>query len=88
MASSSSVANGPNSNVNANVNGNGNSNGNGNGGKRKGGMYAGPDGSSGSINSLAEGSDDLGLLRYWTPEMCTKSPHLFDFVVTVRPFPV
>lgn len=24
-----------------------------------------------------------GQLRYWTSEMCTRSPHLFDFVVTV-----
>lgn len=27
--------------------------------------------------------DDEGQLRYWTNEMCAKSPHLFDFVVTV-----
>lgn len=26
---------------------------------------------------------DEGQLRYWTNEMCTKSPHLFDFVITV-----
>ena len=25
-----------------------------------------------------------GQLRYWTAEMCSRSPHLFDFVVTVR----
>lgn len=25
-----------------------------------------------------------GQLRYWTNDMCTKSPHLFDFVITVR----
>lgn len=25
-----------------------------------------------------------GQLRYWTAEMCSQSPHLFDFVVTVR----
>lgn len=24
-----------------------------------------------------------GKLKYWTPELCTKSPHLFDFVVTL-----
>jgi NAD+ kinase len=24
-----------------------------------------------------------GQLRYWTPAMCTKSPHLFDFVITL-----
>ena len=29
-----------------------------------------------------------GQLRYWTAEMCTKSPHLFDFVVTVRHVPL
>jgi NAD+ kinase len=28
-------------------------------------------------------SAEEGQLRYWTAEMCTKSPHLFDFVVTV-----
>lgn len=26
-----------------------------------------------------------GQLRYWTADMCSRSPHLFDFVVTVRP---
>lgn len=26
---------------------------------------------------------DEGQLRYWTNEMCTKSPQLFDFVITV-----
>ncbi|SCZ88812.1 BZ3500_MvSof-1268-A1-R1_Chr2-1g04652 [Microbotryum saponariae] len=26
---------------------------------------------------------DEGQLRYWTNEMCSKSPHLFDFVITV-----
>lgn len=24
-----------------------------------------------------------GKLRFWTPELCTKSPHLFDFVITL-----
>lgn len=31
--------------------------------------------------------DDLrrdGQLRYWTSDMCSRSPQLFDFVVTVR----
>jgi hypothetical protein len=28
-------------------------------------------------------SEELGQLRYWTADMCTDSPHLFDFVVTV-----
>lgn len=46
-----------------------------------------------SSSSLASGqsSSDLysdqhreeGQLRYWTAEMCSRSPHLFDFVVTV-----
>lgn len=27
-----------------------------------------------------------GQLRYWTGEMCSNSPHLFDFVVTVSCF--
>ncbi len=26
---------------------------------------------------------DEGQLRYWTSELCSNSPHLFDFVVTV-----
>lgn len=25
-----------------------------------------------------------GQLRYWTNDMCRRSPHLFDFVLTVR----
>src|SRR5258708_34962342 len=29
---------------------------------------------------------DEGQLRYWTSEMCSKNPHWFDFVVTVRGF--
>ena len=28
-------------------------------------------------------TDDEGQLRYWTNDMCTEKPHLFDFVVTV-----
>ncbi len=36
-------------------------------------------GHSGSDNH----SQPEGQLRYWTAEMCNKSPHLFDFVVTV-----
>jgi NAD+ kinase len=34
--------------------------------------------------SKREAPGEEGQLRYWTNEMCTKSPHLFDFVVTVR----
>lgn len=26
---------------------------------------------------------DEGQLRYWTSDMCSQTPHLFDFVVTV-----
>lgn len=29
---------------------------------------------------------DDGQLRYWTSEMCSNSPHLFDFVITVSVF--
>ena len=32
--------------------------------------------------------DDEGQLRYWTNDMCTEKPHLFDFVVTVSFFPL
>lgn len=49
--------------------------------------------SSASVNTLngsgfgsdASGSSQggEGQLRYWTSDMCAKSPHLFDFVVTV-----
>ncbi|EGN99519.1 hypothetical protein SERLA73DRAFT_106099 [Serpula lacrymans var. lacrymans S7.3] len=48
--------------------------------------------SSNSLSSLSSSSasqpDDYvgsheGQLRYWTSEMCSKSPHLFDFVVTL-----
>lgn len=43
----------------------------------------------GSSTSYSNASDfnsgeDEGQLRYWTPSMCSTSPHLFDFVVTVR----
>ena len=27
---------------------------------------------------------DEGQLRFWTAELCSSSPHLFDFVITVR----
>lgn len=39
---------------------------------------------SGEYVKKSEG--DEGQLRYWTNEMCTASPHLFDFVVTVSSF--
>jgi NAD+ kinase len=38
--------------------------------------------SSGSLDGLGRRKDE-GQLRYWTGEMCSSSPHLFDFVVTV-----
>ncbi|ORY89383.1 hypothetical protein BCR35DRAFT_288081 [Leucosporidium creatinivorum] len=30
-----------------------------------------------------DGHGEEGQLRYWTNEMCSKSPHLFDFVITL-----
>ncbi|EPQ57561.1 ATP-NAD kinase [Gloeophyllum trabeum ATCC 11539] len=48
--------------------------------------------SSSSSSSNSNGSSppgdaafpkDEGQLRYWTAEMCSRSPHLFDFVVTL-----
>ncbi|KZV82144.1 ATP-NAD kinase [Exidia glandulosa HHB12029] len=45
--------------------------------------------SSSSITSMAgkinggQYPTDEGQLRYWTSDMCTTSPHLFDFVVTL-----
>lgn len=38
--------------------------------------------SSASLND-AQRRKDEGQLRYWTSEMCSSSPHLFDFVITV-----
>ncbi|EJF58213.1 ATP-NAD kinase [Dichomitus squalens] len=39
---------------------------------------------NGFSNGSSEGpSQPEGQLRYWTAEMCSKSPHLFDFVVTL-----
>lgn len=34
-------------------------------------------------NGNGTGRRDEGQLRYWTPEMCSNSPQLFDFVVTL-----
>jgi NAD+ kinase len=44
--------------------------------------------SSSSFSSFESGSNlhEEGQLRYWTSEMCSKTPDLFDFVVTVCPF--
>ncbi|WVQ84632.1 hypothetical protein IAT38_006787 [Cryptococcus sp. DSM 104549] len=36
-----------------------------------------------SMGDAARKSKDEGQLRYWTSEMCSNSPHLFDFVVTL-----
>ena len=36
-----------------------------------------------SIVDAARKARDEGQLRYWTSDMCSNSPHLFDFVVTV-----
>jgi NAD+ kinase len=40
-----------------------------------------------SASSHADSNGELkaeeGQLRYWTADMCSRSPHLFDFVVTV-----
>jgi NAD+ kinase len=46
--------------------------------------------SSNSVSSMSSNSHkdeyfikEQGQLRYWTSDMCSRSPHLFDFVVTV-----
>lgn len=39
--------------------------------------------SSATSMSESKRSKDEGQLRYWTSEMCSTAPHLFDFVVTV-----
>ncbi|KAF8972934.1 hypothetical protein BDZ97DRAFT_1900796 [Flammula alnicola] len=39
--------------------------------------------SSMSSNSTHKEDHEEGQLRYWTSSMCSHSPHLFDFVVTV-----
>lgn len=40
------------------------------------------------VNGYGSGAEyqmkEEGQLRYWTSDMCSRSPHLFDFVVTVR----
>ncbi len=40
--------------------------------------------SSTGASSRDDSTNETGQLRYWTADMCTRSPHLFDFVVTVR----
>jgi NAD+ kinase len=45
--------------------------------------------SSNSTNKDESYIKEQGQLRYWTSDMCSRSPHLFDFVVTVSEgFPV
>ncbi|WWD19663.1 hypothetical protein CI109_104125 [Kwoniella shandongensis] len=39
--------------------------------------------STASMGEFARRNKDEGQLRYWTSEMCSNSPHLFDFVVTL-----
>lgn len=39
--------------------------------------------SSTSVSSQDESRHEEGQLRYWTADMCSHSPHLFDFVVTL-----
>ncbi|WVR07651.1 hypothetical protein IAU60_004693 [Kwoniella sp. DSM 27419] len=36
-----------------------------------------------SMGEFSKRSKDEGQLRYWTGEMCSNSPHLFDFVITL-----
>lgn len=49
------------------------------------GRKAGDNGSSSSssrVNSMSHAREE-SQLRYWTSDMCSRSPHLFDFVVTL-----
>ncbi|KZO93424.1 ATP-NAD kinase [Calocera viscosa TUFC12733] len=39
--------------------------------------------SAGTASNDRRRDRDEGQLRYWTSEMCTRSPHLFDFVITL-----
>lgn len=43
----------------------------------------GPSNTSASGREDKADAGDQGQLRYWTSEMCSASPHLFDFVVTL-----
>lgn len=38
---------------------------------------------NGDSSSSNKKEENEGQLRYWTNEMCSSSPHLFDFVVTL-----
>ena len=46
------------------------------------GSTPGMENGNGSAHPMGEGQ-----LRYWTADMCSRSPHLFDFVVTVSLIP-
>nr|XP_019010361.1 NAD+ kinase [Kwoniella pini CBS 10737]OCF49142.1 NAD+ kinase [Kwoniella pini CBS 10737] len=39
--------------------------------------------STSNMSEFQKKSKDEGQLRYWTSEMCSSSPHLFDFVITL-----
>lgn len=39
--------------------------------------------SSADYSNSNASMNEEGQLRYWTSDMCSRSPHLFDFVVTV-----
>ncbi|CAH7678722.1 ATP-NAD kinase-like domain-containing protein [Phakopsora pachyrhizi] len=39
--------------------------------------------SSNSATSVSDSSSEKGQLRFWTAEMCAKSPELFDLVITL-----
>lgn len=38
---------------------------------------------NGNSNGSTASPSELGQLRYWTSDICSRSPHLFDFVVTL-----
>lgn len=46
--------------------------------------------SSASLGEAQRRKDrgDDGQLRYWTADMCSNSPHLFDFVITAGSIPI
>nr|XP_019044111.1 NAD+ kinase [Kwoniella bestiolae CBS 10118]OCF23041.1 NAD+ kinase [Kwoniella bestiolae CBS 10118] len=39
--------------------------------------------STSNMSDFQKRNKDEGQLRYWTSEMCSSSPHLFDFVITL-----
>ncbi|GAA6028151.1 hypothetical protein JCM8097_006885 [Rhodosporidiobolus ruineniae] len=50
--------------------------------KRNNSISSGMGGAAHAKRAVGEEGDE-GQLRYWTNEMCRKSPHLFDFVITL-----